>query len=303
MKLTGLRPMSSGSPSPSQARVLSRRRLRYADGADARLDRPAHVRAGSGCCFLDARTLAVVQDDANFLALVDVATGEARAIPLPVGAGGLRQFDRTRGNKQDKWDLEACLAVDGKVVLLGSGSTDKRERVVEIDPASGQVQVHDMHALYEALRRHPLMAGAELNIEGAIRIEGGVRLFQRGNGAGGVNATFDVPWPLAPPILAARRWDLGDIDGVALTLTDATRVGKRTLVVAAAEASPNTYDDGKVFGAALGFLEEPLRLVRLPIDAKPEGIAADPARPGVCWLVTDNDDPNAPAELIEVALP
>src|SRR5688572_25398260 len=89
-------------------RVLSRRPLHYAEGADAKLDRPAHVRAGSGCSFIEGtRTLAVVQDDSNFLALVDVDTGKTRAITLPAGVGGLRQFDSKRGNKKQKMDLEA----------------------------------------------------------------------------------------------------------------------------------------------------------------------------------------------------
>jgi hypothetical protein len=57
-------------------RVLSRTALVYDAGADAKSDRPAHVRAGSGCCFVDipgqGRRLAVVQDDAAFVALVRV---------------------------------------------------------------------------------------------------------------------------------------------------------------------------------------------------------------------------------------
>ncbi len=61
------------------ARVLSRRPLRYDDGADATRDRPAHVRAGSGCAFVDipgvGRRLAVVQDDAHFIALVNATRG------------------------------------------------------------------------------------------------------------------------------------------------------------------------------------------------------------------------------------
>src|SRR5215207_7995120 len=86
------------------ARVVRRTPLRYRDGDDASLDRPAHVRAGSGLAWVDTSRgprLAVVQDDAHFVALVDPRDGLAEAIALPPGPGGLRQFDDGRGNKDD----------------------------------------------------------------------------------------------------------------------------------------------------------------------------------------------------------
>src|SRR5690349_10209421 len=54
--------------------MTARAPLTYAAGADAALDRPAHVRAASGIAWLGGR-LAVVQDDASFVALVDLARG------------------------------------------------------------------------------------------------------------------------------------------------------------------------------------------------------------------------------------
>src|SRR3712207_3817046 len=81
-----------------ETRVVRRLPMRYAAGADATLDRPAHVRAASGLVWHGPR-LVVVQDDTNFLALVDPATGLAESIALPAGEGGRRQFDDGRGNK------------------------------------------------------------------------------------------------------------------------------------------------------------------------------------------------------------
>ena len=106
------------------ATVLSRRPLRFAGGPDAAQDRPAHVRAGSGLAAAGGR-LVVVQDDANFLALIDPGRPEsARAIALPRGEDGARQFGDSRGNKHLKLDLEACVGTpDGSFVAFGSGST------------------------------------------------------------------------------------------------------------------------------------------------------------------------------------
>src|SRR5687768_13349499 len=75
--------------------VIAQSALYYADGADPLTDRPAHVRAGSGLATVPGG-IALIQDDANFIALVQPGDDRARAIPLPAGMGGLRQFDDVR---------------------------------------------------------------------------------------------------------------------------------------------------------------------------------------------------------------
>ncbi|HYW51677.1 MAG TPA: hypothetical protein VE861_13775, partial [Gemmatimonadaceae bacterium] len=66
------------------ARIVRRVPMFYADGADAATDRPAYVRAASSMAWLGDR-VALVQDDVNFIALVDPATGLADAVTLPAG--------------------------------------------------------------------------------------------------------------------------------------------------------------------------------------------------------------------------
>lgn len=182
------------------ARVVRELPLHYAAGADPTLDRPAHVRAGSGLARVRTPAgprLAVVQDDANFVALVDPATGLAEAITLPAGPGGRRQFDTGRGNKLDKMDLESCLllpdperAEAAMLAAFGSGSLAVRERIVVVrglEAGDPEVQVVDASRLYSLLRGLAAFAGAELNVEGAARVRSAagevVRLFARGNGA------------------------------------------------------------------------------------------------------------------------
>src|SRR5690606_19389198 len=104
--------------------------LLYAQGADPALDRPAHVRAGSGLAWLGPR-LVVVQDDASFLALLDAPDAPVSAVALDHVAHGRRQFDDQRGNKKSKLDLEACTVVcgrgDERMIAWGSGSLPIRE--------------------------------------------------------------------------------------------------------------------------------------------------------------------------------
>jgi hypothetical protein len=322
------------------ARVLASRPLHYAAGADLDLDRPAHVRAGSGLAVVPTPAgvrLAVVQDDAHFVALVDPETGLADAVTLPAGVGGRRQFDAGRGNKHHKLDLESCLTVpdpdDGAPVLLafGSGSTDARERVVVVrglgsGPAeAADVTLVDASALYAALRARPDFAGAELNVEGAavVPAPGGdvVRLFARGNGAGGAgSATCDLalapllayllgtaPAP-APVPDAVVRYDLGTIGGERLGFTDAMPYGGGVLYLAAAESSVDVVEDGPVAGSAVGLItaDGSARCAPIagadgaPFALKAEGVAV--AGPGRLWVVLDVDDPDAPSLLCEVGL-
>lgn len=324
--------------------------LLYAGGADPVLDRSAHVRAGSGLVWAGAR-LMVVQDDANFVALVDPASGTVTARTLPAGDGGRRQFDDASGNKAHKLDLEAVVSIppgDGRplVVAFGSGSTSRRERVVTLrgmDETDGRelVAVHVASAFYELLRAAIPFAGSELNVEGAVYLRqahgGRLRLFNRGNGArrAGVeptNATCDVEWralaahlarpdvSAPPPPTDVVQYDLGAIDGLALTFTDAavvpvnaTAEARHIVYTAAAEASPDATRDGPVAGAAVGVIAEDggrtvARWALLrdqggdPFMGKVEGIALRPDDPSRGYLVVDRDAHDVASELCEVVL-
>ncbi|MBM4201492.1 MAG: hypothetical protein FJ189_09425, partial [Gammaproteobacteria bacterium] len=153
-----------------KATVVRRTPLRYAEGSDASLDRPAHVRAGSGLVRFGGQ-IAIIQDDALFVGLLEPASGDIAHVTLPAGEGGLRLFDEHRGNKQFKLDLEACTVVpwaDGEALLaFGSGSTARRESLVLLQ-ASGHVRMIGAQGLYAALRAETVFSGSELNVEGAL---------------------------------------------------------------------------------------------------------------------------------------
>lgn len=312
------------------ARVVRSVPLLYADGADPALDRPAHVRAASGMALVGER-VAVVQDDANFIALADPETGRAAAVTLPAGEGGARQFDDERGNKRCKLDLESCERVrDGEgremLIAFGSGSSPMRERIVlarGLDSAGPEIEIVDASALYARLRAETDFAGSELNLEGAARVGGVLRLFNRGNGAphGGlrpVNATCDLDLEALlgflrdatrPPPTPRNvvRYDLGQVDGFPLTFTDAAAWGDGILYTAAAEDSPDATHDGPVAGSAIGVIRGGRARWCVVRNAdgsryagKIEGIL--PRAGGRAWVVIDRDEPRAPSELSEVVL-
>jgi hypothetical protein len=312
-----------------RARVVRSIPLLYADGPDPVLDRPPHVRAGSGIAWIGG-VLAVVQDDSNFIALVDPESGDVRSLTLPAGEGGVRLFGTDRGNKQFKLDLEACVTLPGPgaemLVAFGSGSTPMRERIVLVRgiPQAPSVEVCDGSAFYALLRSAHAFSGSEMNVEGVAWRDGRLLLFNRGNGAPTdgrepVDATCEVDWDRlrahlldadAPPPVPERitRYQLGDIDGWRLTFTDASVIGDALLFAATAEASPNAYDDGPVAGSALGVIDgSGARWAVIEdaaggrFDGKVEGIAPGSC-PGTVLVVIDRDDPRLPSELCEVQL-
>ncbi len=304
---------------PTCARIVRRVPLFYAAGADPAADRPGHVRAGSGLAYVDRR-LAVVQDDANWLALVDPETLHVDALALPAGAGGLRLFGEDRGNKAAKLDLEAATALpDGRLLLVGSGSTPARCNWVVVDVANGAVDVRDRSGVYRNLTALPGFCSAELNLEGAVVHAGRLYLAQRSNGHQlGTQPRRDaVVWlPAAVVDDDACDWTavayhplppLGDLAGVRLTITDLCTRGDELWFSAAAEDSPDAYHDGAVTGSAIG-VWTPNSAVAVPItDArgevvpvKVEGIAWPPWLPGRCFVVVDHDSVDKPAELLEL---
>ena len=325
--------VAKSDPSLS-ARIVARRALRY---HTPQHDQPGHVRAASGLCWFQGK-LAMVQDDALLLALLDLATGEVSALPLPLRADGARLFDKGRGNKADKLDFESCLAVEleGRPALLGfgSGSLSNRETLLLVRPDMNggyDSQLLDAHTLYARLHAHEGLLSSELNLEGAALLDTPfgptLRLFQRSNGsplgAGeALCASCDLAWgelsrylrdPGAEPAPALHNvvtYQLGSVAGARLTFTDATLLrGSDILFAASAEASPNAYDDGAVTGSALGIIDASgVRTCPLLdeqgqlVTEKAEGIALLPGDRTRALVVFDPDDHTVPATLAEVQL-
>lgn len=289
--------------------------LRYGEGEDPAIDRPAHVRAGSGLVVLGDIAW-VVQDDALFLAWVHLPTMAVRSVALPAPAG-TRLFGEDRGNKKEKPDFEVLFALPDQLVALGSGSTPKRRRILLARRDGSDARILDAEPFYKGLEARTDFRGSELNLEGAVLLDAKrVRLFNRGNGAATkllqpIDATADVALGdllegRAGDIANVRQYDLGKIGEVKLTFTDATAGSSGEIrYLASAEDSPDTYSDGVVTGSAIGAIAPDgsarfghlLEADRTPSRRKLEGLAWDAGRSR--WLaVEDKDDPEKPCEIV-----
>lgn len=292
------------------------------------LDQPlpdgrAHASAASGLVQVGDTSVVALDDEHHIGLFPSGASTRGRALRVLPGDLPLPSAQR----KRHKPDLEAIVRIDGAlpndaatVVAFGSGSAAGRCRAIvlplddggHLSASSGAVL--DLDALYGRLRH----AVPDLNIEAAVVVDRHLVLVSRANGTVRHNTVIRFP------IDAVRSWiggagdapvpasieplDLGEMHGVPLGVTDATvHPDGGWLVSAAAEDTRDSYADGRVVGTALVWLSvmlEPIARWRLEPIVKVEGIAAQRRGSTIrVVMVTDADDPNAPAGLYEATLP
>jgi hypothetical protein len=256
--------------------------------------------------------LCVIADDETFLGVYG-RDGSLRA-HVPLLPDPLPEEHHER--KRKKPDLEALAALpDGRLLALGSGSTQRRMRGVVIDPGAGwSVRAIDLAALYGALASQL----PELNVEGAAVLGERLVLLQRGNGARRVNARIDLDLAAvlehierraaldADALRDVQAVQLGELGGVPLSFTDAAAHPEAGLLfTAAAEDTLDTYADGACKGSIVGLLNGAVvtRAEAVQNACKLEGVTCTvDGGASTLWLVADADDRRVPATLFRAAL-
>lgn len=329
-----------------KAQVTARRPMVYEEGPCKVEDRPPHVRAASGLSAFN-EYIAVIQDDANWLALIDIDE-KVTAVPLPPGPSGARLFSKSRGNRKDKYDLEACITIPGteghELIGFSSGSRTGRDWILRVrevpaalrssSPAKpGLEQIGsafgaeflDAQPFYNSMRSNFDFCGAGLNIEGAVTLDDKrILLFQRGNAKRTgdlepVDATAELSWAalcahlaapdrVAPPALSdVRVYELGSLDGVRLTFSDAELLPRGRILFSASAEDEGT---GRIAGSVLGVIEadgsalwtELLDEKGQAFQGKIEGLTLDLRNASKVHFVIDDDDEDVPSEMFEAVL-
>lgn len=316
--------MAPRSASLEDLPPLALRKLRDLDlDAPAGPDRRPHLSAASGVV-RRGEFLYVIGDDELHLAVFGAASSEPGRLRRVLG-GELPAAPKAR--KEAKPDLEALTLPPptpgrpfGTLLGLGSGSTPRRDRgfawaLAHDGSLRGEPAELDLAPLYELLRGE--LGG--LNVEGATVL--GDRLLVLNRAAGPTpNAVAaldlaDVGESLlrdrrldAAELAALQPYELGEIDGAALTFSDATPLGDELVVfTASAERTGNAVDDGEIAGSVIGLMDADGHVARLRTidrDHKVEGVHAA-LHAGVLdlLLVSDADDPERPAPLLSAAMP
>jgi len=281
--------------------------------------RPAFIAAGSGFVRAGAHLYVVADDDRHLASFPAEGDEPGRLHRLAPGDLPVEVAER----KGEKPDLEALAvlpafpgAPHGAVFAVGSGSSPHRTTgfvwaLARTGSLTGRARPVWLGDLYGEL----IVRVHELNVEGAAVVGDAFRLLQRGNNAEGENAVVDLDLSgtlaavaegraITPRLIReVRPYDLGRMQGVKLTFTDASPLPDRRMAFSAvAEDSGDAINDGPSVGSVIGVMEPDGEVsASVPLDRplKVEGVLAELAGEGLdLLLVTDADDPATPSPLI-----
>ena len=207
------------------------------------------ISAASGLVY-SQNVLFVISDSSNFLYQYDIDKKLLLKFPLVKEA-------RENIEKENKPDLESITQYGNQLIMLGSGSTQKRNTMFTLDLGSDALQTQDLSVLYQNLKNVGSFTDDQLNIEGAIYAHQTMLLFQRGNSKNSRNGIFIIPNNQEDGIRFVPI-SLPTLDDIETTFTDAILVNDKIYFLACAENTTSTYEDGEVLGTILGIMHAPI---------------------------------------------
>lgn len=277
--------------------------------------RPAHVAAASGVV-RRGDFLYVIGDDQRVLCVFRASRPEP-GVPRPVLAA----------EGEDKPDLEALTVLPpfaghpyGALLGLPSGSAPGRDRgfawALRADgDLAGQAVELDLGPVYARLSEEV----DALNVEGASVVGDRLWLLHRGNRGERTNVVAELALDAVMAsvrgdgrldvheLAALREYDLGTLDDVELTFSDATPIAGDLVVFTASAEASGKGADGAIRGSVVGTLDrdgEVRRLRTIDRAYKVEGVHAAVETGVLDFLfVCDQDDPDEPAPLLVAAMP
>ncbi len=271
--------------------------------------RQKYISAASGLVKAHGNFYAVADDEHHLVRIPEDGTLPCQSYSIFSGTLPLEAQKR----KKKKPDLEAITFLEpnsslqnGALLLIPSGSEKNRTRgalfpFVSPNQLAAEPREIDFSPLYSEIAKKI----GPINIEGAVVTKSGIKLFNRGNGAG-KNAVIDVGYTLSPltfSLLHATFVDLGKEQNFPIAFTDASITGNGEIYfLAVAEATPSSYEDGRLLGAFIGKIStdnQIISLTRENFQMKPEGIYIDENGSKTrFYFVTDPDDSNIASQLL-----
>jgi hypothetical protein len=160
--------------------------------------------------------------------------------------------------KKFKPDFEALTKYQDSLYIFGSGSTENRNIMVQVNAKTKKVIAsNDLSNLYLALQSFGEIKPEDFNLEGAIYNGETWFLFNRGNGKTNKNVVFSVEAKnLTNEFrILSNEYKLPKIKGVRASFTDAILVDDKIYFLATAENTDSTYNDGEVVGSIVGRMD------------------------------------------------
>lgn len=161
-------------------------------------------------------------------------------------------------SKKIKPDFEALAHYENSFYLFGSGSTENRNKMVQLNANTKErVSIQDLSTLYKRMQVLADLNAENFNIEGVVYTGGAWYFFNRGNGDSGKNLVFTFHGKLltSNSKITYAELKLPKIKGIRTSFTDAIKVEDKFYFLAAAEDTNSTYNDGEVLGSIIGCID------------------------------------------------
>ncbi|PKB15722.1 hypothetical protein [Flavobacterium sp. 5] len=159
--------------------------------------------------------------------------------------------------KSEKPDFEAITHFGDKLYVFGSGSTQKRNKMIQINTQEKEISTNDLTDLYSVMQSFGEIKPEDFNIEGAIYTGEEWYLFNRGNGESAKNVMFTIQGKnlINEFNILSNSYKLPKIKGVRSSFTDAVAIDDKIYFLATAEDTKSTYHDGKILGSFIGCID------------------------------------------------
>jgi hypothetical protein len=205
------------------------------------------IGSASGLLFKD-NSLYIVSDNSGFLYEYHIDSHDLKRHPL---------IENPSENtiKKEKSDFEALTCFQDTMYVFGSGSTSKRNKMVEFDlQQKKKITTNNLVDLYQVMQNFASIKPEEFNIEGVIHDDENWYFLNRGNGISNKNTLLSLHAKKLDQEfrLLSNDYKLPKIKGVRTSFTDAVLVDNAIYFLATAENTQSTYNDGEVLGSIIG---------------------------------------------------
>lgn len=218
--------------------------------------------------FLHEDLLYIIGDNSGYLNEYNIKTKKLRKIQI--------LFDKTLDQLENipkplKPDFEILCHNNNKLYMLGSGSTPKRNLMIEFDLKTQKVIQKDLTNTYTKLKAIAKIDDQNFNLEGAIFTGNEWLIFNRGNGIDAKNGIFKIQEAELAKTKQAKfnPFKLPNINHVESSFTDAVLVKNEIFFSATAEDTKSTYADGEILGSFIGSIN--LQTLKLTFSNKISG--------------------------------
>jgi len=159
--------------------------------------------------------------------------------------------------KSEKPDFEAITYFGDNLYVFGSGSTEKRNKMIQINTSKKEISTNDLTDLYAVMQSFAEIKPEDFNIEGAIYTGEEWFLLNRGNGKMGKNVLFTISGKnlINEFNILSNNYKLPKIKGVRSSFTDAIAFENKIYFLSTAEDTDSTYNDGQILGSFIGCID------------------------------------------------